>query len=202
MSVMMPMRILARSLLVFAVICGSAGCTLKNATAGQCFANSDCRPCEQCRDGVCTPMASDSGPCKAAPLTYTVMYYGNGATSGSVPTDSETHLQSQTVTVLGNTGSLARTGYSFSGWNTQADGSGTTYQQADTFAMGGADVTLYALWVSTFPPSFSVTYNGNGAESGDVPMDNNSYLQWQTVTVQPALATTCDNRARTSGLSP
>ena len=32
-----------------------------------------------------------------------------------------------TVTVLGNTGSLVKTGYTFTGWNTAANGSGTSY---------------------------------------------------------------------------
>jgi hypothetical protein len=56
---------------------------------------------------------------------YKVTYNGNNNTSGSVPTDS-TQYTGQNATVLGNTGSLARTGYTFAGWNTLADGTGTT----------------------------------------------------------------------------
>jgi uncharacterized repeat protein (TIGR02543 family) len=41
-----------------------------------------------------------------------------------------------------------RTGYSFSGWNTQADGNGTTYTANQTFNMPNADVTLYAKWTA------------------------------------------------------
>ena len=59
-------------------------------------------------------------------VTYTVTYSANGATSGSVPTDSNDYEEGQTVTVLSNTGNLARTGYSFTGWNTTTDGNGTT----------------------------------------------------------------------------
>ena len=108
----------------------------------------------------------------AAPSTTTVSYNANGATSGTVPVDGTSYLAGQTVTVLGNTGALARTGWGFGGWNTAANGSGTTYAPSDTFAMGSADVTLYAFWVSdgstwtqrTMPSSHSWAnlFYGNG----------------------------------------
>ena len=79
-------------------------------------------------------------------LYYTVTYDDNGSTGGSVPTDSNQYLDTATVTVLGNTGSLVKTGNVFAGWNTAADGSGTTYAPGATFAIDGADVTLYAIW--------------------------------------------------------
>ena len=90
-----------------------------------------------------------NAPAPAA--TYVVTYNGNGSTGGSVPADARKYLPGQTVTVLGNTGSLVRTGFNFSGWNTQANGSGTTYSPSATFAMGKANVTLYALWTSPTP---------------------------------------------------
>jgi uncharacterized repeat protein (TIGR02543 family) len=111
-----------------------------------------------------------------------VAYSGNGATGGTVPVDSSTYTQGQTVTVLGNTGSLVRTGYSFAGWNTQADGSGTSYAPAQTFSMGAANVSLYARWTPT-ASGYSVTYGANGATGGSVPVDSTAYSQSQTVTV-------------------
>lgn len=78
---------------------------------------------------------------------YSVVYDGNGSTGGSVPVDaSSPYLDTETVTVLGNTGSLVKTGNVFAGWNTASDGSGTTYAPGATFAVDGADVTLYAIW--------------------------------------------------------
>jgi len=50
------------------------------------------------------------------------------------------------VTVLGNTGSLAKTGYTFDGWNTANDGSGTSYNAGATFEITAA-TTLYAKWI-------------------------------------------------------
>jgi len=79
--------------------------------------------------------------------TYTVTYDGNGNTGGSAPNDTTDYTAGQTVTVLGNTGSLVKTGYSFASWNTQADGNGTAY--GATFTMGSANVTLYAKWTKT-----------------------------------------------------
>jgi hypothetical protein len=38
-------------------------------------------------------------------------------------------------------------------WNTQADGNGTDYVQGQTFAMGTANVTLYAKWRAVSPLS-------------------------------------------------
>ena len=44
--------------------------------------------------------------------TNTVTYNGNGNTGGTVPVDaSSPYLQGATVTVLGNTGTLVKTGY-------------------------------------------------------------------------------------------
>lgn len=82
-----------------------------------------------------------------APITYALSYNGNGNTSGTVPTDSSSpYLSGSTVTVLGNTGALAKTGYSFDGWNTQADGLGTSYVASNTFNISG-NTTLYAKWM-------------------------------------------------------
>ncbi len=77
-----------------------------------------------------------------------VTYHGNGSTGGTVPTDANYYMEGATVTVLDNTGGLARDGYPFFiGWNTEPDGSGTTYRPAETCPMPGSDLTLYALWV-------------------------------------------------------
>ena len=81
--------------------------------------------------------------------THTVTYDGNGNTGGSVPVDaSSPYNENDTVTVLGNTGSLVKTGYTFDGWNTAADGSGTDYAPAATFQMPASNTTLYAQWAA------------------------------------------------------
>ena len=76
---------------------------------------------------------------------YTVTYDGNGNTGGSVPTDSTSYSSGASVTVKDNTGSLVKTGFTFDGWNSQADGKGTSYSVGSTFNIA-ANTTLYANW--------------------------------------------------------
>ena len=96
--------------------------------------------------------------------TYSVTYNGNGATSGIVPTQ-QTKYHGVDLIVVANTGNLVRTGYTFAGWNTQANGSGTDYA-AGALYTGNAAATLYAKWTAD---TYSVTYNANGATGGTVP---------------------------------
>lgn len=76
--------------------------------------------------------------------TFSVTYNGNGKTSGSVPSDATSYSSGGTVTVSGKN-TLAKTGYTFAGWNTAADGSGTYYAPGATFSIT-ANTTLYAIW--------------------------------------------------------
>ncbi len=110
---------------------------------------------------------------------FTNTYAANGATSGTVPVDgSSPYFPNSVVTVLANTGSLAKTGYNFAGWNTAADGSGTAYSAGSTFTITNNTV-LYAHWVS----GYTVIYNGNGNTGGSVPVDANSYASGASATV-------------------
>ncbi|MGD0277485.1 MAG: InlB B-repeat-containing protein, partial [Syntrophales bacterium] len=116
--------------------------------------------------------------------TYIVTYNGNGATGGSPPTDPTNYAQGQVITVLGNPGNLVKTNFTFAGWNTASDGSGTNYAQGQQFKMGSSNVILYAKWTANSIPTYTVTYNGNGNTGGTVPIDTTNYEQGQTVTVQ------------------
>lgn len=99
-------------------------------------------------------------------LQYSVTYDGNGNTGGTAPVDpASPYNPGATVTVLGNTGSLVRTGYTFAGWNTQADGLGTSYNPGDTFVIGSANVILYARWTQN---CYALTLGHTG--SGDDPV--------------------------------
>jgi uncharacterized protein (TIGR02145 family)/uncharacterized repeat protein (TIGR02543 family) len=110
---------------------------------------------------------------------FTVTYNGNGNTGGTVPSDANTYVQGATVTILGNTGTLVKTGATFAGWNTAADGTGIARATGETFTMAGANVVLYAKWASVY----SVTYSGNGNTAGSIPTDVNTYANGGIVTV-------------------
>ncbi|MFL0353235.1 choice-of-anchor D domain-containing protein [Xanthomarina sp. GH4-25] len=96
----------------------------------------------------------------SVPTGPTVTYDGNGNTGGSVPTDGNNpYTSGDTVTVLGNTGSLTNTCSTFNNWHTTADGvSGTSYSAGNTFTIT-ASTTLYAQWTST---GNTVTFDSNG----------------------------------------
>lgn len=99
---------------------------------------------------------------------YSVTYNGNSQTSGSVPVDANSpYVHGATVTVLGNTGNLARTGYTFAGWNTLANGSGTNYVAGNTFTIN-ANTILYAKWnVNCAAPTVSsTTTSANNSTTG------------------------------------
>ncbi len=109
---------------------------------------------------------------------FQVTYSPNGADDGAVPLDTFNYEAGATVTVLGNTGGLMRVGYSFNGWNTEVDGSGTAYGGGATFAMPASDLTLYADWESVLGDAIvrvsiaasGVEGNGNSA-AGDLSAD-------------------------------
>lgn len=58
-------------------------------------------------------------------------------------------------------GYAIRPGYVFSGWNTRANGSGTTYGP-DNIGTITSDITLYAQWELA---TYTVTFDGNGGTS-------------------------------------
>lgn len=109
------------------------------------------------------------------PITYTVKYDGNGATSGSTASSSHTYDVAKELTANG----YKKTGYTFSGWNTKADGSGTKYADKASVknltSTNGATVTLYAQWTANDGTIYTVnhytqdlgasTYSLNSTES-------------------------------------
>ena len=70
--------------------------------------------------------------------TYTVSYNANGGTGAP---NSQTKTQNVTLTL--STTKPTRTGYTFSKWNTKADGSGTNYNPGASYTSNAA-LTLYA----------------------------------------------------------
>ena len=78
-----------------------------------------------------------------APATIT--FDANGG-SGTVPTAISTYV-GVANTIPSN--SLTRAGYTFDGWNTASDGSGTAYATGSTITPS-SNVTLYAQWETTY----------------------------------------------------
>ena len=99
-----------------------------------------------------------------SPRKYTVTYDANGATSGSVPTDSEKYLNGEEVTVAGK-GDLKKAGYKFTGWAFK----GQTYQEDDIYTISGVtlneEVEFVAQWEEL--PVWATTYTSNVEMSGE-----------------------------------
>lgn len=95
------------------------------------------------------------------PNTYVVSYNANGGTGAMSNTsctyDAVTTLQMNTFT---------RTGYTFVGWNTNANGTGTSYADKASVqnmtTTNGGTVTLYAQWT---PNNYAITFDANGGET-------------------------------------
>ena len=122
--------------------------------------------------------------------TYTVTYNSNGASSGNAPTDSNSPYNHGTqVTVLDNTGHLAKSGYYFAGWNTAANGSGTSYDAGATFNIT-ANTTLYAQWATycNYLAFSSLGYtNGHSVDGTTIQIGDDKSISFSqgTSTVTP-----------------
>ncbi len=95
--------------------------------------------------------------------TVTLTYNANGG-EGSAP-DAQSANKWTAVTVAKNT--FTRSGYSFAGWNTQADGSGEDYAAGDAFQLTGQDAVLYAQWSYNGGSSGGVTRYTIKASAGE-----------------------------------
>lgn len=88
--------------------------------------------------------------------TYSVVYDTNGAEAGTEPSTQE-KIHNVVLNLSTNTGNLVRTGYIFSGWNTQADDLGINYLQGSTYT-SNESIILYAKWNI----AYSITYYLDG----------------------------------------
>jgi len=93
---------------------------------------------------------------------YTVKFNGNGALSGSMANCM--HGSGISYNLPAN--KFKRTGYTFKGWNTKADGSGKAYANKASVKnltqKSGGTVTLYAQWEKE---KYKITYKLNGGKN-------------------------------------
>ena len=106
----------------------------------------------------------------------TVTFEKNGATDGTM--DIQRIARGTTANLTRN--SYSRTGYIFMGWNTSADGSGTSYNDCALVTVS-SDMTLYAQWAVR---GVSITFdsnNGSGETSSQVvPLNTPATLRANT----------------------
>lgn len=99
-----------------------------------------------------------------SPTKYTVTYHSNFGTDQTYPGDSiENYMKFVTKTYT-ETGLPSQNGYKFTGWNTQANGGGTSFEAGSPARMDGPDNNhLYAQWQRC---TYTLTYNANGGQFG------------------------------------
>ena len=125
--------------------------------------------------------------------TYTVIFDKNGAESGNMDSQPFTYDKEETLTP----NAFIKTGYSFGSWNTERDGSGTSYEDKarvkNLTSENGGTVTLYANWTAE---SYTVTViqteggtaeaSSSSAKYGDeisltaTPNEGYSFIEWVT----------------------
>lgn len=93
---------------------------------------------------ACKP--SVTPPTPPPPTTYTVSYDANGGTGS---TASSAAVTAGTSVILAANG-FTYVGYTFTGWNTASNGSGTSYAAGASYTVS-ANVTLYAQWQKNAP---------------------------------------------------
>jgi uncharacterized repeat protein (TIGR02543 family) len=99
----------------------------------------------------------------------TITYNGNGQTSASSTVPAPTIAKGTAAnTTLANAGTMARSNYTFAGWNTQADGLGTNYASGLTTYASTGSTTLYAKWTAT------ITFSPNGASGSPATSSSNA----------------------------
>lgn len=93
---------------------------------------------------------------------YYVDYKGNGNTGGSM--SKQTIQRDKSTALTKNT--FIKNGYHFTGWNTQANGKGTSFkdqQSVKNIAERDKTITLYAQWQEN---KYDIYFDGNGATKG------------------------------------
>ena len=90
------------------------------------------------------------------PKTYMVNFDANGGTGTMEPQDF-TYNEAQDLTA----NDFTRTGHTFEGWNTQADGNGTSYTDEQNIAIE-EDMTLFAQWEMIPLQEFTITATAEG----------------------------------------
>ena len=125
--------------------------------------------------------------------SYNIRFDGNKASSGSM--DAEYILYDETKPLTAN--AYKKTGYTFAGWNTKADGSGKTYHDEDNVLnlVTNGVITLYAQWSANH---YSVVFDGNHKTTGGVV----GAVYRRMVLQEPVISLTDGTQKQTEAVNP
>ena len=111
----------------------------------------------------------------SAPTTATITFNANGGTGAMTP-ETETLNVSATLT----TNAFTRNGYTFSGWNTNLNGSGSSFTDGELVRFT-ASATFYAQWTAapiTVPFTGSTSSNWSGYVLPTTSLDTLASAEW------------------------
>ena len=83
---------------------------------------------------------------------FTISYSGNGFSGGTVPAAQAVGLGGSTN--LSDPGTMVKSGYAFTNWNTRSDGNGTDYAPGAAYS-GPGNLNLYAKWTLLSSPTIT-----------------------------------------------
>ena len=125
----------------------------------------------------------DGGQCTycGAYQHHQIIYDGNGYTDGDVPEVATFNVEGIIVATgtVAEAGTMERTGYTFTGWNTETDGSGTAYAPGETITLR-SDLTLYAQWS---PIQYTITYILDGGYEPTIPNPVSYTIESEDITL-------------------
>ena len=133
---------------------GSSAVSLTNSwTNGSTKVTSEYFINLQSKDSAVTLIANWEG------VSYSVVFNGNGATSGNMSNQTFTYGTAQNL----KSNSYSRAGYSFIGWGTSRNATSPTYRDGESVinltSTRNGRVNLYALWEAS---DYTLTFNANG----------------------------------------
>lgn len=109
--------------------------------------------------------------------SYTVVYDANGGTG---TTESQERIMEPTI-ILQMNAFTPPTGKKFGGWNTEPDGTGTTYKEGKTYTER-KNLILYAIWDNN---KYLVEYDANGGTNAPASQEKTYSIDLTLSTTSP-----------------
>ncbi|MDD4495186.1 MAG: InlB B-repeat-containing protein, partial [Eubacteriales bacterium] len=104
---------------------------------------------------------------------YTVAYTLN--TGSGITPATEKHFAGDTFDAASEDGMKAPESKRFLRWNTKADGSGDSYAPGDTVTMPAGDLTLHAIWESSYVFAYDLNGTEGDATAGGLYFEDDTF---------------------------
>jgi uncharacterized repeat protein (TIGR02543 family) len=110
-----------------------------------------------------------AAPANAFPAVHIVTFYENASANDALSAIQMSNTTQQLTLLQNLDPSFSNVGYTFEGWNTSVDGSGTSYADGSSYSFS-ADVGLYAQW-QAIAVVHNVTFFENASATDSITSD-------------------------------